>query len=503
MEYKGKVGGTGDKKTRENEITSDDIAVLRNYIYGWNYGVVNEKNWIFNIEEQNDNVTVTINKGIMFAYGYFGVLSQPTSLTFIKTSVTQYRFIYAEIDKSVVPNTFSIKIKNNQGSNKINPNTFRQDYLSAVKTGVFQLPLWQITLGEMGIEEIKDIRPLRNYIMQTSFAEYATEKVIGKISETATGTTQDKSDISKKLATTQFVKTLTRNYIDNEQDYTLITFNIMAVEYKAKYWHTWGDWIKSSYNNGEYVENVDGSISPLTNLSTYVYSYPSKQKVLSSDLIIKNADYVVAKYEENGSDSSELQGTWVWNERITLDFGGYYESENIQFISNSNSYIGIRAGGAEIIYGDTRVCYGAWGEWLDGGVSSPYRAITFESTQTVSQEFYNWFTANAVKQETTYTIPVGTYVFNEELDFTNISADINESFTFTPIDGYKSNLIGITVNPVPIITYYKGVSDGYNVYNTGWLDEDYRTITLETDQTVSQEFYEWFMTNGIIYTKHN
>ena len=212
--YQGKISGVGNAITRQNEITADDLAISRNYIYGWEYGVINREGWNFNARREGNNVVV--EKGIMFAYGYFGIFPETYTIPFIKPSATQYRYIYAEIDRSVVPNTCTIKVKNNQGSDKIKPTTFRQDYLMAVRTGVFQLPLWRVELNSEGIAKIVDVRDLKDYIMKVEHTNYTTHKVTGEISLLAKATTQPITDNSEKLATTKFVHLATRDYIDNK-----------------------------------------------------------------------------------------------------------------------------------------------------------------------------------------------------------------------------------------------------------------------------------------------
>ena len=209
-----KISGIGNSQTRKNEITADDIATLRRYTFGWDYGVINRSGWNFNATTNYDTDMITVDKGIMFAYGYFGILTESITIPFIKPSATQYRIIYGEIDRSVVPNTFKIKVKNNQGSNKIKPTTFRQDYLTAIKTGVFQLPLWQVELNNQGIVKVVDVRELKDYIKKAHHTNYTTVKVTKSISENAIATTQLITDRSKKLATTEFVHLATRKYID-------------------------------------------------------------------------------------------------------------------------------------------------------------------------------------------------------------------------------------------------------------------------------------------------
>ena len=198
-----------------NEITVDDIAILRNYIFGWEYGVLNIEGCNFNAKLDESGSAVILEKGIMFAYGYFGYLPESITIPFIKPSATQYRFIYAEIDRSTIPNTFIIKVKNNQGSDKIKPTTFRQDYLTAIRTGVFELPLWRVELNEMGIVKLVNVRDLIDYIRTVKHSDSTTGKVLKKIGATATGTNQPITDRSRNLATTWFVHEAVRNYIDN------------------------------------------------------------------------------------------------------------------------------------------------------------------------------------------------------------------------------------------------------------------------------------------------
>lgn len=71
MVYNGTISGTGESRTRENEITADDIATFRARIFGFDYGVIDIYNPFF--AEVNGN-EVKIGKGMMFAYGYIGYL---------------------------------------------------------------------------------------------------------------------------------------------------------------------------------------------------------------------------------------------------------------------------------------------------------------------------------------------------------------------------------------------------------------------------------------------
>lgn len=165
--------------------------------------------------EPLDDVSLVIHEGIMFAYGYCGY-EQAKTFYFNKTAATQYHFIYGEIDRSVIPNTFELKVKNNQGGSEVKPTTFRQDVLSTVKTGVFQLPLYRITLGSDGIEEITDLRDKKDYIKKVFYADETKKKITKEIASGAfLPWTHDTSDYSEKVATTMFVHNAIKNYIDN------------------------------------------------------------------------------------------------------------------------------------------------------------------------------------------------------------------------------------------------------------------------------------------------
>lgn len=300
--YQGKISGVGNATSRKNEITADDLAILRNYIYGWEYGVINRSGWNFNATTNESKDSVIVEKGIMFAYGYFGIFPETYTIPFIKPSAKQYRFIYAEIDRSVVPNTCTIKVKNNQSSDKIKPTTFRQDYLTAVRTGVFQLPLWRVELNSEGIKEVVDVRDLKDYIMKVQRSNYTTDKITGEISPKATATTQSINDNSEKLATTKFVHLATRHYIDSPR-LTIIAKEINGVVCEPKQLTLLKE--QSSYFTLVCNENIKLSFKS----DTYFYEIADIKSVV-----------------ENG-----IKTIKVWVE-TTLNFDGSNQNESEEFI---------------------------------------------------------------------------------------------------------------------------------------------------------------------------
>lgn len=212
-EYIGRLSDYGESLTRKNEITADDVALLRDFIFGNDYGVIktNSPNDHALECEITGESEITVHSGMMYAYGYVGYFPNDTVFTFLPPSVTQYHIIYAELDRSVIPNTAKLKTKNNQGSPNITENTLRQDILSVIKTGVFQLPLVIATISALGIEEIKDLREIREKIYKVVNSQYA-KAVIGNIRGNATGTTS--AVIDKRIATTACVDTLVKAEIN-------------------------------------------------------------------------------------------------------------------------------------------------------------------------------------------------------------------------------------------------------------------------------------------------
>lgn len=216
--YYGKISGIGNPTERINEITADDLATLRYFQIGWDYGVVDRQgyNFLVDTEKHKGTSSIEVGKGVMFAYGYVGYVDV-CKLEFIRPAIPQYHIIYVELDKSKIPNTCTLKVKNNQSSTSIE-RTFRQDYLDKVRTGVFQLPLWRVKVSANGIEEVFDLRVdldlLKPSIKQVEYAPNC-KSVFGSISPEATATTQPITDKSEKIATTEFVHLATRDYIDN------------------------------------------------------------------------------------------------------------------------------------------------------------------------------------------------------------------------------------------------------------------------------------------------
>ena len=94
-----------------------------------------------------------------------------------------------------------------------------------------------------------------------------------------------------------------------------------------------------------------------------------------------------------------------------------------------------------------------------------------------------------VKAPSTVTLEAGTYKWKDNVALADISQDLEFTSNNTSYHIIEAN------ETRAVITY----TDSYMaaVYNNGaWANTAYQTITLDTDQTVSAEFYKWAITDG-------
>lgn len=210
------ISGTGEATSRINEITGDNLASFRKAEIGYVSGVLNQDNHNFDYSVQKN--TLNITDGTCFAYGYFGYCKEKV-FDILPPAVESYFIVYVRLDKSVVPNEINLLIKNNYASGSVKINEFRQDVLSVIKTGVYELPLWLFKATNKGIDisSFKDLRPLQHCIERSEYSDFAEKKVInlesaasgiiyGQIENNVTAYTQPDGDTSNKVATTRFVK---------------------------------------------------------------------------------------------------------------------------------------------------------------------------------------------------------------------------------------------------------------------------------------------------------
>lgn len=291
------------------------------------------------------------------------------------------------------------------------------------------------------------------------------------------------------------------NAVDYVVESDLITFYIGTITNPSVIYHaepnmTWEQWVNSEYNtvgfkivNGT-VYNSDGSY--------YIDS------VSATDTISNGASYYlfVTPQEETFTIPA---GTYVFSDSIGFIKLGAVWDINLQFTCNDIDYLYIIHDTGEVRY--MSVYDDFWGNlgtitWtFSGGWEDDiYRTITIKTPQTVSKEFYVWFTENANIQ-----IPAGTYTFIQNPNLSvNVNADYSFYFITTNVpDTYFREYSDISVYDNQIV-YLSAVDpdEDFTAYiNGSWQlygGYDVKTITLETPQTVSAEFYQWFVANTLI-----
>ena len=165
------------------------------------------------------------------------------------------------------------------------------------------------------------------------------------------------------------------------------------------------------------------------------------------------------------------------------------------------------------------------------------RTIIAETDQTVSDDFYTWFSANIIttsklsvdlttlpgwanlssgnhviklkakgsnyrdselsegvtvsKAASTVTLEKGTYKFVDNP--TLPTPAITEDFLFMSSNDSFDKLI-VNINRRIVYSFEGDILGVY--YNNAWVNTAYQTITLDTAQTVSAEFYKWAITDG-------
>jgi hypothetical protein len=129
-----------------------------------------------------------------------------------------------------------------------------------------------------------------------------------------------------------------------------------------------------------------------------------------------------------------------------------------------------------------------------------YRSIDFgETPQEVSEEFYNWFTKNAVNLQ-----PTGTWRFNKTLTcpgtylYSHARGDAVIGTAHDTETG-SSQITQIGYDPSIYLAVYDIEGDGYNIwYDGSWYSEEARLITFidKNLMPLNPEFALWFYENA-------
>lgn len=195
-------------------------------------------------------------------------------------------------------------------------------------------------------------------------------------------------------------------------------------------------------------------------------------------------------------------GTYIFKSPLSISPTSL--TQTVTFISNDVTYTkmewkptGLLTG---LFYDSTHVYSGSARIWN----SSVYQTVKFTTDVTVSTSFYTWFTANTDAVPTTTTLPAGMYKWADELAFT--ATALPQLFDFTSNNkSFKACGMRKYNNPEYDEPGVERIQFGYGqnatelayYYDDTWLiNPEYQVITVATDQTVSNEFYQWAITDG-------
>lgn len=255
-----------------------------------------------------------------------------------------------------------------------------------------------------------------------------------------------------------------------------------------------GDGIILPENNvtyNVYTDITNGFASPATttiakNGFTTVYIIPDANFEYPDNVSVTGASYTYEK-TEGAVRLSNPTGTVNITAECVLPSGRRLVTANI----TNGTYTGASAIDNDIDYLEEKIL-------ADLGYNPPTSVevtgceATWDSeTETlIMRNFTGNVTITATCEKDDTTLLAGTYVFNEEPDFTTqpFTQAIEFKSYFT-----KYNKIGLADN---VMTYYSGTTSTYDVYKDGaWASDNAKTVILETAQGVTADFYTWFLAN--------
>ena len=152
--------GIGDKLTGKNEIIPTFDAKIFNFYSQMAPGVVGSESNKFPVTIITRGVT--IGPGLAHAYGYFGMSDAPVQFNFVIPSTsTQYAKVYAEFDLSARPQSMAIKVTPQSDTSVIE---LISDNLSTLTTGIYQIPLYLVTIKTDASITCTDLRTILNRV---------------------------------------------------------------------------------------------------------------------------------------------------------------------------------------------------------------------------------------------------------------------------------------------------------------------------------------------------
>ena len=136
-----------------------------------------------------------------------------------------------------------------------------------------------------------------------------------------------------------------------------------------------------------------------------------------------NGEWV--KISEANEQTYTVSGVWVFYDDVYLDWGGVQEREaTVNFTSNGTNFTKMKAKMHDALYYEDSLIFNPA---KDVWTNNAYKTVDFGSTpQEVSQDFYEWFRSNAIKQEE----PTGNATIYFNILYEGSSKNNSERFTF-------------------------------------------------------------------------
>ncbi|MCL2555467.1 MAG: hypothetical protein FWE03_00410 [Firmicutes bacterium] len=197
--------GLGDPATGHNEILPSFDAAIYAFLAQNAGGVCNSG---ANFAATTTDRGVSINSGLCYVNGYFGMSDSPTILNFnFPSGSAQFARVFAEVNLSVTPHRFSVRATNQSTSSNIQ---LTQDNLSIAASGLHQIPLFLVQLNNNRTITITDQRNMLHRIAEAQNAVHLT----GSIANAATATTQTANNNSTRVATTAYADRAAQNALN-------------------------------------------------------------------------------------------------------------------------------------------------------------------------------------------------------------------------------------------------------------------------------------------------
>lgn len=121
-------------------------------------------------------------------------------------------------------------------------------------------------------------------------------------------------------------------------------------------------------------------------------------------------------------------------------------------------------------------------------------------TDATNTSLISWLQANGTLTKNPNIVYAGTYLFNEKINISPYNDYFSQDIVFSSFGNSFNSIAyrngGGPEVPYTVLSYLPNIFDAYYFSTDTWSREEARTITIETPQVVSQDFYTWFTENA-------